>query len=347
MQQHNKPPLDSLTHVGVKGMRWGHRKKEDASSSDKAKKAAEPKKKQRRKLSDEEKAKIKKGLMIGAGVAASALVIYGGYKLHKSGKLGELISSGKKVSDTMFDDETGFAVIKKKGKRDIFKVNPTFKDPFDGGARMNCANCTIANELRDRGLDVKANLNYKGMYAEHIGAYFKGLHTDTIKEYIPDIDVPKVKDRTDMMAMVNRGVAVRTNLTNQMLKDYPDGARGNVFLPFPTSNHFISWKINNGSVTFEDPQNPKAEILGMFARLDTNTAAAKRYNGVRTMRFDDLKVNNDTIRQVISAVGLEKNTTAKSVFLSDLVPGETFKLDMRDPEVIKRLGVYANEELAN
>lgn len=347
MAQDTKHPLDSLTHFGVKGMRWGHRKKEEEPLNSRVKKVDVPAKKQRRKLTDEEKAKIKKGLMIGAGVAVSALAIYGGYKLHKSGKLGDLISAGKKASETMFDEETGFATIKKKGKRDIFKVNPEFKDAFESGARMNCGNCTIAHELRSRGLDVKANLNYKGMYAEHLGVYFKGMHSDTIKEYVPDLDIPKVKDLTDMRAVIDRGLAVRSKLTTQMLKDYPDGARGNVIIPMTTSNHFISWKIQDGDVVFEDPQNPTIHILGLFSRIDTNTPAGLRYNGVRTTRFDDLKINNDTIRQVVSAVGLEKNTTAKSVFLSDLVPGDGFKLDMRDPEVIRRLGVYANEEVAN
>ena len=66
-----------LEHFGIKGMKWGHRKERISYGSGKGKNG-------RKGLTDEQKKKLKKGIAIGAGVAAGVgLATYGGYKLNK------------------------------------------------------------------------------------------------------------------------------------------------------------------------------------------------------------------------------------------------------------------------
>lgn len=74
---------DELYHHGVKGMKWGVRKKSYYNVSGKRSK--------RESQTDEEYAKIKrekvkKAVKIGAAVAGTALAVYGGYKLSQYAK---------------------------------------------------------------------------------------------------------------------------------------------------------------------------------------------------------------------------------------------------------------------
>lgn len=62
-----------LYHHGVKGMKWGVRKKTNRETRD-----AELTPEQRKK-----RANIKRGVIIGSSVAASALAVYGGMKLKR------------------------------------------------------------------------------------------------------------------------------------------------------------------------------------------------------------------------------------------------------------------------
>lgn len=66
---------DELNHFGVKGMKWGVRK-EPYSNSQIMRRQKDSS------MSQERKAKIKKAAKIGAAVAVTAAVAYGGYKLH-------------------------------------------------------------------------------------------------------------------------------------------------------------------------------------------------------------------------------------------------------------------------
>lgn len=82
-----------LYHFGVKGMKWGVRKRRDVSAVGRAKMAYKQdiraaKQKQKEAMNTPEaKAErvktIKKGLKIGAAAAGTALAVYGAYKLNK------------------------------------------------------------------------------------------------------------------------------------------------------------------------------------------------------------------------------------------------------------------------
>lgn len=73
---------NELYHYGVKGMKWGHRKKRDkfiafnkAQAKNQAKTTSE--------AQTARKAKIKKAAKIGAATVGTVLAIYGSYKLSK------------------------------------------------------------------------------------------------------------------------------------------------------------------------------------------------------------------------------------------------------------------------
>jgi len=281
-----------LRHFGVKGMRWGVRKTETSSGGDDKKKKG---------LTPKQKTAIK----IGVAVAATSLAAYGGYRLYKSGKLDTFINSAK----SSFDPETGFKKIKGSdiGISKINKINL-----FDRGTWMNCGNSTIALELRNRGLDVKANKNPTGMYFEQLAQYFKlgdgaaqNIHVD--ENYVS----PK---------------AIRSFAESQILKAFPDGARGSVALPMNTGNHFFGFAIEKGKVIFKDAQNPRVDPGTLFANLDTTrNVMGRKLNGFQVVRLDNAKVNVDKIREVVSPrnSSLAFDKTIKSFELSKM-HGEGF-----------------------
>lgn len=276
-----KPP-NELKHYGVLGMRWGHHKREETSSKPNQSKSEEPKKG----LTD----KQKKALKIGAIAVASALAIYGGYKLSQSESFKQLVRTGRqKLLETTDlnldrDPHTGFA---KTDKVDIGCINKI--NLFKPGTYMNCGNSTIALELRKRGLDVVAKENPTGMYDLHMGQYFN-LKSDAIRNLswgnISDIN----PNKADM---------VRSALQKEVSAAFPDGSRGSVLLPLTNGNHFIGWSLNQGKLIFEDAQNPKIDFNALFSSVSRNTFLGKKYDGAQFVRLDNAEINARKIREVV------------------------------------------------
>lgn len=114
---------DELYHHGVKGMKWGHRKKYNKpgesglvgagraakAAASRTGRSAQAKVQQiKQKLSTPEaKAKMKKAAIVGAAVAGTALAVYGGYKFNKYVKSESTkinIQNGRKIADKLGGD---------------------------------------------------------------------------------------------------------------------------------------------------------------------------------------------------------------------------------------------------
>lgn len=111
--KHSGYEVEYIAHHGILGQRWGIRRfqNEDGSltsagkarygsgnltntSSSKSSNSITRNTNERQKLTPEQKEKVKKAAIIGASAIGTALAIYGGYKLVKSGKVNRLTKNG-------------------------------------------------------------------------------------------------------------------------------------------------------------------------------------------------------------------------------------------------------------
>lgn len=309
--------MSHIYHHGIKGQRWGVIRK-DKTSGQRTSRQDEDKKIDKKGLTDGQK----KAIIIGASAVMAGLAIYGAYKINQgnSSKWGSVIDLGKKKLEESFDEGTGFKKINSISKNlvGIKTINPGISNPFSMGSRMNCGNCTIAYELQKRGLDVEARLNSSGMQNESIGSFFKGFREGSIVSFKPD-------DGLDAVKGLERGIAIHSNMANQIAKSFPDGSRGNVFIPMKNSNHFMSWVIQGGKVKFEDAQNPTIkDFRPLFSTIDTKTYAGKFFDGVRITRLDDLEVNTDNIRKVVKSRGFDMKDKVAEAFDTNIIQGVGF-----------------------
>lgn len=297
----------SLYHHGIKGQEWGVRNgppypldKSDRSSKEKRASGSSVSGKGTSGLSDSQK----KALLI-AGAAAVAGVA--AYKMYKSGDFRYFVDVGKQMLGQDIDysklslSSRAINPIKHKtGVIDRFTDNEKWL-----GARMNCGNCTIANELRHRGgklNNVEAHLNPNGMLPENLGQFFKGITENSIKSFrLPESvgNEPSLDPR--------RGSAVKDVISSSIKKSFPSGSRGNLYIPMTFGNHFISWQIKGDKVVFENPQDTSLNLSNLFGMVDMSTSGGRTY-GIRATRLDNLEINRDTISKVVSKAGEGKNT---------------------------------------
>ena len=102
----------TLCHWGIKGMKWGVRRYQNQdgtlTAAGKTRYASNTGEnaddktgiKHKKRLSDNQK----KVLKIGAGVAVSALAVYGSYRLYQSGKLDPFIDEGKQTASRIINE---------------------------------------------------------------------------------------------------------------------------------------------------------------------------------------------------------------------------------------------------
>lgn len=172
-------------------------------------------------------------------------------------------SQQKKLRKRLFEDEE-----QPISMQDVKAVNPNYGKE---GYRTNCVKCTLALELRARGMDVEAgsNKSMSGLTRKEWEKWFKG-------------------------AKEMKATMTETGLKKAFSK-IPAGARGQFGGTYAIgSGHSIHWtKLKNGEVRFEDAQTNKIwDIASMLEHYRFSEAEP-----ASIYRLDNLKPNLSKIQE--------------------------------------------------
>lgn len=284
----------TLSHHGIKGMRWGVRRfrRKDGSLTPAGRKRYSedspddvgddtPAKKG---LSDRQKKAIK----IGLAVAGTTLAAYGAYKVVQL----------YRDDGATFDPETGFRLIDKpmSDADNLRAINPgrisvlskSKNMEIIHGSSTNCMLCTTAYEFRKRGLDVHAGLEKTGM------------------GYFPDMLFPKIfKDYPGMTKFHNKGSNMDLMRDiEEFAKSQGPNARGNIVCWWKYGGgHSMIWENVDGKIVFKDGQTNRV-YDDFYHQILSKTDWTKP---VEILRTDTLTINTDSVKNF-----LHSDTTMKT-----------------------------------
>lgn len=184
--------------------------------------------------------------VLTAGAVAKEIALSNEKDIENNAKSGK-VEIGKGI-DSEIKDKNGNNV-----------VNPNYDK--DISYQANCGNCSVAYEMRRRGLDVEANPS-AGMLVEEWEELFVGATMEFLK--------------------TKKGIPYVETLSERLLQ-YGDGARGSVFVRWKAihQGHFFSWEVENGKVRFIDAQDGTLDAASYFE----NAAGTS----IRFVRWDNLE----------------------------------------------------------
>lgn len=185
---------DYLMHHGIKGMRWGHRKKYDPhprhNKYNKEKLSYSPKKLSEDELKEQRKERRKKLIKIGLGVTAGILVAYGAYKISQIGM--DATNQNKNLSKA----ENKLKEMEKAGEFGNAKVH-TDKHSGDVYNRAHLYDSKLVNSLSK---DEKyAIVDYTGTGYIDMNGYLRSSDKKAFKKSIYSTDHESYKRKIENM----------------------------------------------------------------------------------------------------------------------------------------------------
>lgn len=349
MWQYNYNNAEYLQHYGILGMRWGIRRFQDKSgrltaagkkrydddpsngapekaSSKTSKEVGDSfiEKKLGIKLSDRQKTAIK----VGAGIAAAALVAYGGYRFYNS-------DAGKPIRDYVdqlvkkFNDDARLIAekeyrIAEKEDRTVFKTTGKLTEHAkqDLSTREYDSKLRFFKKAREYTPDEDLKAINEGMYQMTKGgsnncglcttayelrrrgydvrANFaeQGRSVKTLSEFFKNADLQ------DDRALAGRTKNEWMAAIERRLLRQGEGARGNFGGQYSFGGgHSIIYEVSKGKVIFRDGQTGETY-------KSVKDAIGKFSPGKSTyFRMDNLEINTDTIHNAVSTFGLPRVQT--------------------------------------
>ena len=140
----------------------------------------------------------------------------------------------------------------------------------------NCANCTMAYEMRKRGYDVKAAYWYENDPTAY-SSYIESCYVDPKVKIINDIDETNENNTID---------SIETNILNE-----GNGARGSFVVTWRNTNygHSMVWEVENGEVVIRDCQTNSKHTIDEIVM---------RSSDVRYFRTDNLDLTKNAVADV-------------------------------------------------
>lgn len=289
--EHLPTYTDELYHHGILGQRWGVRRFQNKDGSltrageqrylkGENNNSSEESQKQGFHLTD----KQKKYLKIGAAVAGTCLLAYGGYRMATANDM---------TKSLFYDKATG--LLKKPfadklpmgdGLADTLAVNPRATSIFANDYLVNCSKCSAAYDLRRKGFNVEACPANGPTYMDVIDKYFNNATQKHIRlnnfmgEQIPHMRSARDDETYSQLFQMCQDRMTRNPLPFRRAQDYQLDALNKTCSDFgPNARGHIALYFANGgghSIAFEnDSKGRPVFIDNQIAHLVENFRGGK------------------------------------------------------------------------
>lgn len=173
------------------------------------------------------------------------------------------------------------SVKKQTDEEDAAEINQNYKTGMYEYTH-NCAYCTMAYEMRQRGYDVEAN---------PIG-FPNGTTIDEIMSWYDDAD-PHTVSKQNAQINLTDGVSYTEAMTTQLeyeLETYPEGSRGQFVLYWEGGGaHSVVWEIYDGNAVLRDCQSNRTLDIKEYVQYASD---------VTYFRTDNLELTDKALKCV-------------------------------------------------